>query len=126
MAEKPWLTNFLIVPHALGILTASITYSIIPPECINENQVNTHAVHDRHVNYTHIYMQAKENGYMDKRDPHKKAALPVTTAHSSSTNTHKHGERESEGGREIERDGGREAGNVLTGQIVEGVPNAIS
>ena len=41
---KSWVTNFLIDPSTLGILTANITYCIILLEYVNECQVNTHVV----------------------------------------------------------------------------------
>ena len=37
---KSWVTNLLIIPHTLGILTANTTYCIALLKYINESQVN--------------------------------------------------------------------------------------
>ena len=37
---KSWVTNLLIIPGTLGLLTANITYCRILLECINESPVN--------------------------------------------------------------------------------------
>ena len=41
---KPWVTNLLIIPCTLGILTTTITYYMIFLEYVNESQVNARAV----------------------------------------------------------------------------------
>ena len=41
---QPWVTNLLIVPHTLHILSASIAYCIMFIEYINESQVNVYVV----------------------------------------------------------------------------------
>ena len=41
---KLWVTNLLIVPHTLGILTANVTCCIVLLEYVNEFQVNMRVV----------------------------------------------------------------------------------
>ena len=41
---KPLVTNLLIVPHVLGILTANVPYRIIYLEDVSESQMNAHIV----------------------------------------------------------------------------------
>ena len=41
---KPWVTNLSMVPHTLGILTASITYCIILLEYVSKSQVNVNVL----------------------------------------------------------------------------------
>ena len=38
---KPWVTNLLILPHELSILSTNIIYYIILFEYVNESQINT-------------------------------------------------------------------------------------
>ena len=40
MAANPWVTNLLIVPHTLVIVTTNIIYCIILLEYVNKSQVN--------------------------------------------------------------------------------------